>query len=152
MITLTTTDTFPSDLNEHPPTNISNSPETSKEKTKREIQQLFENLQFTENFWYDDINQNKLTSDSISSSAPLLPKSELPNNIKKHCFENPTSNHPNSRLLPIATIYIHKMISPITKNQINPLTHLKTLPHPSLHLKPLLHLSLHLKHYANYPK
>ena len=35
MTTLTTTDTSPSDINEHPPTNISNSPEKLKEKTKK---------------------------------------------------------------------------------------------------------------------
>ena len=97
--TLTTTDTSPSDLKEHPPTNISNSPETSKEKTKREIQQLFEDPQFTEDFWCDDINQNKLTSDSKSNPAPLLPKPELPNNIKKHCFENPYLKPPKQQIV-----------------------------------------------------
>ena len=35
--TLTTTDTSPLDLKEHSPTDISNSPETSKEKAKKEV-------------------------------------------------------------------------------------------------------------------
>ena len=97
--TLTTTDTTLSNLNEHSPTNVSNSPETTKEEPKKEVQQLFEDLQFTEDFWYDDINQNKLTSDSISSPAFLLPKAELPNNIKKHCFENPYLKPPKRQIV-----------------------------------------------------